>query len=218
MSRYSVLMSRNENGVTRTTAASTSSRTAYIRTGTRTRSAIRPPTKLPTAIPPKNPARIADTACVVFPNTRTSWRDHTISSISAAAPDRTKIARRTARFENVISEPVCPVHAESHHHHSERDQQHPAHPDDPASHSGQPAERHHERDRVKEVSVTVLEPAAAVVKQRRDEDRDRRPEQPPGAWPSPVGLRGEEQTRARDQDRHPETVGFEVRKRVHQLR
>src|SRR5215218_7655687 len=131
MSRYSVLMSRNENGVMSTTTASTSSRTAYIRTGTRTRSAMRPPMKLPTAIPPKNPARIAETAWVVLPKTRTSCRDHTISSISAAAPDRTKIARRTARFEKVISDLVCPVHAEGHDDHTERDKDLPADPDDP---------------------------------------------------------------------------------------
>ncbi len=65
----------------------------YIRSGDRTRSAIRPPTALPIAMPPKNPARIADTAWVVLPNTSTSWRDQTISSIRPAAPDSTKIAR-----------------------------------------------------------------------------------------------------------------------------
>ena len=51
----------------------------------RTRSAIRPPTMLPTAMPPKKPVRIADTAWVVLPKTRTSCRDQTISSIRAAA-------------------------------------------------------------------------------------------------------------------------------------
>ena len=51
----------------------------YIRSGERTRSAIRPPTAAPIAIPPKKPVRIADTAWVVLPNTRTSWRDQTIS-------------------------------------------------------------------------------------------------------------------------------------------
>src|SRR6476660_7406816 len=49
--------------------------------------------KLPIAMPPKNPVRIVETACVVLPNTRTSWRDQTTSYISPAAPDRTKMAR-----------------------------------------------------------------------------------------------------------------------------
>ena len=44
----------------------------YNRSGARTRSASRPPSALPMAIPPKNPARIADTAWVVFPKTSTS--------------------------------------------------------------------------------------------------------------------------------------------------
>ena len=56
-----------------------SSSRPYSRSGDRTRSATRPPTTLPIAIPPKNPVRIADTACVVLPKTRTSWRDQTIS-------------------------------------------------------------------------------------------------------------------------------------------
>ena len=51
----------------------------YSRSGERTRSAIRPPTTLPIAIPPKNPVRIAETAWVVLPKTRTSWRDQTTS-------------------------------------------------------------------------------------------------------------------------------------------
>jgi hypothetical protein len=50
-----------------------------MRSGERTRSAMRPPTKAPIAMPPKNPVRIAETACVVFPNTSTNWRDQTIS-------------------------------------------------------------------------------------------------------------------------------------------
>ena len=45
----------------------------------RTRSASRPPTALPIAIPPKKPVRIAETAWVVLPNTRTSWRAQTTS-------------------------------------------------------------------------------------------------------------------------------------------
>jgi len=72
-------MSRKVTGVTSTTTTSTSSRSPYIRRGDRTRSATRPPTHAPIAIPPKNPVRIADTACVVFPKTSTSWRDQTIS-------------------------------------------------------------------------------------------------------------------------------------------
>ncbi len=59
-------------GVRMTTTTSTSSRIPYIRTGRRTRSAYRPPTALPIAIPPKNPVRIAETAWVVLPKTRTS--------------------------------------------------------------------------------------------------------------------------------------------------
>ena len=50
-----------------------------MRSGERTRSAIRPPTAAPMAIPPKKPVRIAETAWVVLPKTRTSWRDQTIS-------------------------------------------------------------------------------------------------------------------------------------------
>ena len=50
-----------------------------MRSGERTRSAIRPPRVAPIAIPPKNPVRIAETAWVVFPKTSTSWRDQTIS-------------------------------------------------------------------------------------------------------------------------------------------
>ena len=37
--------------------------------------------------------RIVETACVVLPKTRTSWRDQTTSYMSPAAPDRMKIAR-----------------------------------------------------------------------------------------------------------------------------
>jgi hypothetical protein len=40
---------------------------------------MRPPNMLPIAMPPKNPVRIADTACVVLPNTSTSCRAHTTS-------------------------------------------------------------------------------------------------------------------------------------------
>ena len=72
-------MSRNVIGVTRTTTTRTSSRIPYIRSGERTRSAIRPPTAAPIAMPPKKPVRIAETAWVVLPNTSTSWRDQTIS-------------------------------------------------------------------------------------------------------------------------------------------
>src|SRR5262245_21749149 len=39
------------------------------------------------------PVRIVETAWVVFPKTRTSWRDQTTSYMSPAAPDRMKIAR-----------------------------------------------------------------------------------------------------------------------------
>src|SRR4051794_15356930 len=152
---------------------------------------MRPPTKLPTAIPPKNPARIAETACVVLPKTKTSWRDHTISSIRAAAPDSTKIARRTARFENVISDVVCPVDPDRHDDDAESDEDLPPCPDDAATHGGKTAERHEERHGIEEVTVTVLEPPAAVIEQRRDEDRDGRPQQPPGARLPPVGLRCE---------------------------
>src|SRR6185312_19426 len=54
---------------------------------------MRPPTNAPIAIPPKKPVRIVETAWVVLPKTRTSWRDQTTSYMSPAAPDRTKIAR-----------------------------------------------------------------------------------------------------------------------------
>ena len=47
---------------------------------------------------------------------------------------------------------------------------------------GQPAQGDDERDRVEEVAVAVLQPAAAVVEQRRDEDRERRAGQPPASW------------------------------------
>src|SRR4029079_2446664 len=67
----------------------------YRRIGEHTRSANRPPATLPIAIPPKNPVRIVATAWVVFPNTRTSCLDQTTSYMSPAAPDRTKIARRS---------------------------------------------------------------------------------------------------------------------------
>ena len=73
------LMSPNVSGVTSTTTTSASSSRPYRRSGERTRSAIRPPTVAPIAMPPKNPVRMAETACVVFPKTRTSWRDQTIS-------------------------------------------------------------------------------------------------------------------------------------------
>ncbi len=79
ISPYSEVMIRNVNGVATTTATSTSSMSPYSRSGARTRSATRPPSALPMAIPPKNPARIAETAWVVLPKTRTSCRDQTIS-------------------------------------------------------------------------------------------------------------------------------------------
>ena len=56
-----------------------SSSSPYIRSGRRTRSAIRPPITLPIAIPPKKPVRIAETAWVVFPNTSTSCLAQTTS-------------------------------------------------------------------------------------------------------------------------------------------
>ncbi len=46
----------------------------------------------------------------------------------------------------------------------------------------------------------------------------RRAEQPPSPRPTPVGLRCEQQTGARDQDRHAEAVRLEVRERVDRLR
>ena len=51
----------------------------YSRSGDDVRSPIRPPTTAPIAMPPKNPVRIAETACVVLPKTSTSWRAQTIS-------------------------------------------------------------------------------------------------------------------------------------------
>ena len=39
---------------------------------------------------------------------------------------------------------------------------------------GEAAQGEDERDRVEEVAVAVLEPAAAVVEERRDQDGDRR--------------------------------------------
>ena len=66
-------------GVRITTTTSTSSSSPYIRSGRLTRSATRPPSALPIAIPPKNPVRIAETAWVVLPKTRTSWRAQTTS-------------------------------------------------------------------------------------------------------------------------------------------
>ncbi len=76
---YSAVTMRNVNGVATTTATRMSSMAPYSRNGERTRSARRPPRTLPMAIPPKKPARIADTAWVVLPKTSTSWRDQTIS-------------------------------------------------------------------------------------------------------------------------------------------
>jgi len=77
--RYSSWISWNVSGVSSTTTTSAISSRPYILSGERTLSAIRPPTTLPIAIPPKKPVRIAETACVVFPNTSTSWRAQTIS-------------------------------------------------------------------------------------------------------------------------------------------
>ncbi len=65
--------------MTSTTTTRMSSRIPYIRSGDRTRSAIRPPTAAPIAMPPKKPVRMAETAWVVLPKTSTSWRDQTIS-------------------------------------------------------------------------------------------------------------------------------------------
>ena len=66
---------------------------AYMRSGLRTRSAIRPPATLPMAMPPKNPVRIAEMAWVVLPKTSTSWRAQTTSYTRPAKPDSTKISR-----------------------------------------------------------------------------------------------------------------------------
>ncbi len=78
---------------------------AYIRSGERTRSANRPPTTAPMAIPPKKPVRMAATAWVVLPKTSTSWRDHTISYTRPAAPLSTKMAR-IARRRGAAGSPV----------------------------------------------------------------------------------------------------------------
>src|SRR4051812_49426160 len=80
------------------------------------------------------------------------------------------------------------------------------------------AQRDHERYGIKEVAVAVLEPAATVIEESRDEDRDRRAEEPPGAWLAPVGLTRKEESRARDQDGHPESIGLEERERRDRLR
>ena len=80
-------------GVARTTTTRMISSRPYIRSGRWTRSPIRPPMKLPMAMPPKKPVRIADTAWVVLPNTRTSCRAQTTSYTRPAAPDRMKMPR-----------------------------------------------------------------------------------------------------------------------------
>ncbi len=79
MPRYASPMRRKLSGVRTTITTSASSRIPYIRSGRRTRSAIRPPTKPPMASPPKNPVRIVDTAWLVLPNTSTSCRAQTTS-------------------------------------------------------------------------------------------------------------------------------------------
>ena len=126
-------------------------------------------------------------------------------TIVSADPERTQRCGRT-------SDHCRPVDAERHDDDPERDQSEPPGRPGPADRR-QPAQGDHERHRIEEVAVAVLEPAAAVVEQRRDEDGDRRAEQPPGAWPSPVGLRREQQARARDQDRQAQAVGLEERER-----
>ena len=55
------------------------------------------------AIPPKNPVRIVEMACVVLPNTRTSWRDQTTSYTRPATPDRRKIARMSRGWRTQFS-------------------------------------------------------------------------------------------------------------------
>ena len=64
-----------------------------MRSGRRTRSASRPPTTLPMAIPPKNPVRIAEIACVVLPKTSTSCLDQTTSYTRPANPESRNISR-----------------------------------------------------------------------------------------------------------------------------
>src|SRR4051794_34777356 len=86
-------MSRNVSGVRRTTTTRIASRTPYNSSGRGTLSASRPPPHEPIAIPPKNPVRITEIACVVLPKTSTSCRDQTTSYMRPAAPDRMKMAR-----------------------------------------------------------------------------------------------------------------------------
>src|SRR6478736_9829154 len=211
-------MSRNVSGVAMTTAARTTSSRPYSRRGRRTRSATGPPMNAPIAIPPKNPVRMADTACVVLPKTRTSWRDQTISSISPAAPDRTKISRMTIGTDDrpvpsdVASDAICPVDPREHDHDAEQDQDPPAQSDRSPGRRRARAQGDDEWDRIERIPVAVLEPAAAVVEERRDQDRDGGRQQQPGAGPSPVRPDRVEQPRAGQEDRQPEAVGLEERR------
>ena len=85
-----------------------------------------------------------------------------------ADPQRTQVA--------TPSDDRGPVDAEGHHDGAEGDEREPAPPDPTLVDRGQPAQGDHERHRIEEVAVAVLEPPAAVVEQGRDEDGDGRAE------------------------------------------
>src|SRR5207342_2205281 len=113
--------------------------------------------------------------CVVFPKTSTSCRDQTISSISPAAPDSTKMTRMrigtrsslavvvmrpepypflpTRAGRLAASDDVGPIDPHRHHHDAEDDQDAPADPDRTAGRRRARAQRDHERHRVEEVAV-----------------------------------------------------------------
>src|SRR5439155_4999530 len=80
------------------------------------------------------------------------------------------------------SEVVRPVHPAESDEDAEGGEE-PPRPPEAMPGGGHRREGEHERDRVERVAIAVLEPAAAVVEEVRDEGRDRRQPQSDREWP-----------------------------------
>src|SRR5262245_38396920 len=108
--------------------------------------------------------------------TRTSATVSSTARTSSTLVRPTRIGRtnRRAPISWRSSDLVHPVDREAADDRTEGDEGQPAVPDPTLLHGGQPAQRDDERHRIEEVAVAVLEPAAAVVEERRDQDRDGR--------------------------------------------
>lgn len=114
--------------------------------------------------------------------------------------------------DQVTSEVVRPVDPDLHDQRAEGDGRLPGPTDGSTVDGRKAAQRDHKGGRVQEVPVAVLQPAAPVIQEGGDEDRDRRSAEQPGRSAAPVGAQRQEQPGTGQEDGHPETVRPEERR------